>query len=203
MTIEFVYFDLGNVLIHFDHERAARQMAEVAGVTQREAWDAVFADGLSERYEQGELTTRQFFEAFCERTNASPEFDAVVHAASDIFAVNQSILPIVEGLRASGLRLGILSNTNEAHWNFVQRNYAFVTNLFDVYALSFELRSLKPDRRVYDEAARLSKVAATATFFTDDRDENVEGAREAGFHACRFVTTEQLARDLQECQLLP
>jgi putative hydrolase of the HAD superfamily len=203
MAIEFVYFDLGNVLIHFDHERAARQMAEVAGVSEQQAWDAVFADGLSLRYEQGALTTRQFYETFCERTNASPEFDAVVHAASDIFEVNESILPIVEGLRGSGPRLGILSNTNAAHWTFVRRKYPFVEELFEVYALSFELRSLKPERRIYSEAIRLSEVAAEATFFIDDRDENVEGARAAGLHACHFKTTEQLAADLRERQLLP
>jgi len=203
MAIEFVYFDLGNVLIHFDHERAARQMADVAGVTEQQAWNAVFADGLSLRYEQGELTTREFYEAFCQRTNSSPELDAVLNAASDIFEVNESILPLVEGLRASGLRLGILSNTNEAHWNFVRRNHPFVEELFDIYALSFELRSLKPDRRIYDAAVRLSEVAAGATFFTDDRDENIEGARAAGFHARHFVTTERLAAELREWRLLP
>ncbi|MBP86865.1 MAG: hypothetical protein CMJ64_09130 [Planctomycetaceae bacterium] len=203
MAIEFIYFDLGNVLLHFDHERAARQMAVVAGVTEQQAWDAVFADGLSLRYEEGELTTRQFFEAFCERTGAAPEFETLVHAASDIFQMNESILPIVEGLRASGLRLGILSNTNDAHWSFVRRNYPFVEELFDVFALSFELRSLKPNSRIYDEAVLLSEVAAESIFFTDDRDENIEGARAAGFHASHFVTADGLAADLRERQLLP
>jgi putative hydrolase of the HAD superfamily len=203
MAIEFVYFDLGNVLIHFDHPRAARQMAEVAGVSEEQAWEAVFADGLSMRYEQGELTTRQFYEAFCQRTGAAADFDAVVNAVSDIFEVNEPVLPIVAGLRAAGLRLGILSNTNEAHWDFVLRNYPFVDELFDVYALSFQLRSLKPQRRIYEEAARLSDAPAEVTFFTDDREENIEGARAAGFHACHFVTAEKLAADLRERRLLP
>ena len=33
MPPKFIYFDLGNVLLRFDHELACRQMAAVAGTT--------------------------------------------------------------------------------------------------------------------------------------------------------------------------
>ena len=38
----FLYFDLGNVLLHFSHERACRQMAAVASTPEREV-TALFA----------------------------------------------------------------------------------------------------------------------------------------------------------------
>ena len=42
-TPRFLYFDLGNVLLHFDHVLAARQMAAIAGVAHERIWDGLLA----------------------------------------------------------------------------------------------------------------------------------------------------------------
>ena len=34
--LDFIYFDLGNVLLHFSRERQFRQMAQVLGITAKE-----------------------------------------------------------------------------------------------------------------------------------------------------------------------
>jgi hypothetical protein len=81
----FLYFDLGNVLLKFDHHRAARQMGEVAGVPEQQVWDLVFAGDLELRYEAGEVDDRQFFEIFCRETGTRPDYDALHLAGSEIF----------------------------------------------------------------------------------------------------------------------
>ena len=118
-TPRFIYFDLGNVVINFDHDRAARQMAAVAGLSEQAAWEAVFANGLELEYERGAITTRAFYDRFCERTGTDPDYEALLHAAADIFTANEAILPVLRQLHSSGHRLGIFSNTNEAHWHYV------------------------------------------------------------------------------------
>ena len=95
---KFFYFDLGNVLLNFDHHLAARQMAEVAGVSEQLVWDTVFASDLELRYEAGELDDRAFYEAFCGSTASRPDFDALLLAGSAIFTPNTSIFPIVGAL---------------------------------------------------------------------------------------------------------
>jgi len=202
LAIEFVYFDLGNVLLHFDHQRAARQMAEVAGITAQQAWEAVFADDRHLVYERGGESTLDFFEAFCERTSSRSDLDALIRAASDIFEPNESMISCVQAVRANGFRTGILSNTNDAHWSFVLENYSFVRELFDIHALSFEIRELKPARRIYDEAARLAGVPIDAIFFVDDREENIDGARQAGYQACIYDTTEKVSSTMRGTGLL-
>ena len=47
-TPRFLYFDLDNVLLKFDHHLAARQMAEVAGLTEDRVWDLVFGSDLEQ-----------------------------------------------------------------------------------------------------------------------------------------------------------
>ena len=94
----FIYFDLGNVLINFDHHRAARQMAEVAGVSEQLVWKIVFESDLELEYERGAISTREFYEAFCTRTGSRADYDALLLAASDIFELNDGIVPLLSQL---------------------------------------------------------------------------------------------------------
>ncbi len=68
----FLYFDLGNVLLKFDHRLASRQMGEVAGVPADVVWEVVFAGDLEQRYESGEIGDREFYEIFCQQTSSRP-----------------------------------------------------------------------------------------------------------------------------------
>src|SRR3954447_18636292 len=119
MPIQFLYFDLGNVLLLFDHEIACRQSAELTGLTPRQTRQIIFTNDLEERYERGDITSREFCEIFCAESGTRPDYNALMLACSDIFQLNTPIVPLVTQLRAAGHRLGILSNTCEAHWQFV------------------------------------------------------------------------------------
>jgi HAD superfamily hydrolase (TIGR01509 family) len=116
-----------------------------------------------------------------------------------MFSLNTPVVPIVAQLRAAGQRIGILSNTSPAHWEFVtDGRYTLLPGYFAVTALSYQLKALKPERAVYDAAAKLAGTKPRDIFFVDDRPENVEGARAAGFDAVQFTTATQLADDLRK-----
>ena len=194
----FIYFDLGNVLLFFDHRRAARQMGIVAGVPEEDVWRIVFASELHNTYEAGGFTTAEFCEEFCRVSKTRPELDPLMYAAADIFTLNVPIVPIVSQLHAAGYRLGLLSNTNESHWRFVsQGRYALIPHYFPVQALSFRLQVMKPDKRIYERAAEMAGTEPEGIFFTDDRPENVAAAREVGLDAVLFQGPQQLAADLR------
>ncbi|HPM79465.1 MAG TPA: HAD family phosphatase [Candidatus Anammoximicrobium sp.] len=198
-TPKFWYFDLGNVVLPFDYQVAVRQMAGVAGVPPEVIQEVVFDSGLETAYERGDMTTEQFYEAFCERIGKRPEWGDLLVASSDMFRLDQAVADLILGLRRSGHRTGVLSNTCEAHWRFVcHRRFPILQRLFDVAALSYELRAMKPDLAIFQGAARLAGVAPADIFFTDDRSEHVEGARRAGFDAVLFTTAAELAADLEQ-----
>src|SRR5690348_16258110 len=115
-TPKFFYFDLGKVLLDFDHRHACRRVAAISGVSAERVWDVVFASGLELRYEAGAIDDRAFYESFCQAADARPDREAFERAHSDIFSPNIPLWPIVSGLAAAGYRLGILSNTCPAHW---------------------------------------------------------------------------------------
>jgi HAD superfamily hydrolase (TIGR01493 family) len=193
----FLYLDLGNVLLKFDHHLAARQMGQVAGVPEEKVWQVVFAGDLELRYEAGEVDDRGFYDAFCRALDCRADFDALYLAGSRIFTPNASIFPVVGGLVAAGHRLGILSNTSPAHWDYCRKNYGLVTKGFAVYALSYELGACKPSPKIFAAAANKAGVAPEEIFFVDDTPGHVAGARQAGFDAVHYTTTPQLVADLR------
>jgi putative hydrolase of the HAD superfamily len=195
--LRFFYFDLGNVLLKFDHNLACSQMGEVSGLSAEVVRQAVFDEGVQWQYERGEITCQQFFDVFCQRTDSRPSFDALQHAASAIFELNVSMAPIIAGLAAAGHHLGVLSNTCAAHWNHIRSHYS-VLDFFDAFALSYEIGAMKPELRTYHAAARIAGVAPHEIFFTDDRQENVVAALQAGFDAVLFTNARRLMQDLRQ-----
>lgn len=194
----FIYFDLGKVLLDFSVERMCQQIADLAGITAARVKEVVFDGHLQARYERGEISTQDFYEAFCLATGTKAECAALTLAASDIFELNTSMLPVIGQLQAVGHRLGILSNTCAGHWEHCLGRYPLLSEAFSVHALSYELKAAKPDPAIYRDAAKLAGVRPDEIFYTDDILINVEGALAAGFDAVHYTSTPQLIRDLND-----
>ena len=196
MQPKFLYFDLGKVLLDFDIWQMYRQIAEVAGIDPAKVREVVFENELQRQYETGRLSSREFYEAFCQQTGARPDYEALAAAASDIFTLNLSMLPVVAQLAQAGYRMGILSNTCQNHWEHCRRRFRIVAEGFSVYALSYRIGAAKPEEAIYRAAAELSGHPADETFFVDDLAEHVAGARAAGFDAVQYTSTPELVAEL-------
>lgn len=194
----FFYFDLGNVLLNFDHRRACRQVAEAAGISPDVVWNALFESGLEMDYEAGKVTSREMYDRFCQQTGARLEFERLAHAASDIFEINTGAMAILGQLLAAECRLGLLSNTNEIHWDFVGRGrYGLIPDAFEVLALSFRIKAIKPEPRIFQAAAGLAGVRPDEIFYVDDMPGHVAAARATGIDAVQYTTPSALAADLR------
>src|SRR6185295_7527498 len=116
--------------------------------------NALFESGLELDYEAGKVTSREMYDRFCLQTGARLDFKRLALAASDIFEINTGAMAILGQLMAAECRLGLLSNTNEIHWDFVARGrYALIPEAFEVLALSFQIKAIKPEPRIFQAAA--------------------------------------------------
>jgi glucose-1-phosphatase len=198
MPPTFFYFDMGNVLLRFSHERMATQMAGVVGIESRRAWQILFEDGLHWAYERGQFDADEFYGRFCAAAGASPPDIAALDAAgNDIFELNAPIVGLVGKLVAAGHRLGVCSNTTASHWIHCASRYSFLTTMFPTHALSYRVLAMKPDPRFYAAATDLTGAGPRDIFFTDDRAENVTAATKAGWDAVRFESVSQLNEALR------
>ena len=193
MRPQFVYFDLGNVLLYFDHNLAMRKMAQVAGIATQQMRSIVLDGSLQTEYETGLISGTQFVARISDAIGKELDTADMLQAAADMFVPNPHVLPVLETIRNLGIPMGLLSNTCEAHWNWIiELGYPQVRGWFSPVILSYEVKSMKPDQRIYSEAQRLSGHNSSGIFFTDDRIENVEAASKAGWTAEIFVNADRL-----------
>jgi len=94
MTIKFLYFDLGIVLVDFSVEQMLRQMADVCRLRPEQVQAVMFDSGLQLEYEVGHVSTRDFYERFCRETGTKPPLDDLLRAASEIFTLNEPMIAV-------------------------------------------------------------------------------------------------------------
>jgi putative hydrolase of the HAD superfamily len=189
----FVYFDLGNVLLYFDHGLAMRAMAKRANVDPKRMHAVIMDSGLQVQYETGLITGHEFVDSIARALDKPLETGPLLQAAADMFVPNPQILPVLQHVRSLGLPIGLLSNTCQAHWNWIcELGYPQVDGWFSKVVLSYEAKSMKPDALIYQIATELAGCDPGDIFFTDDRHDNVEGARRLGWQAEPFTSADRL-----------
>lgn len=195
----FLYFDLGKVLVDFDHDLMCQQLADIAGAEFAMVKELVMGEGnLMGPMDVGAMSQKEFYERFCEATESKPSLESVLYATGAIFSLKTEMIPVVTQLVAGKQPIGILSNTCQPHWDYVCNRYAPIPDLFDVVVLSYEVGAAKPDRAIYDAAAEMAGYDPAEILFVDDRADNVAGAIAAGFEAVQFTTAHQFLADLRK-----
>jgi len=98
--------------------------------------------------------------------------------------IDDQILIMVDSLRSSGLRLGVISNCTAedvAAWPRCS-----IAALFDCAVFSFEVGLAKPDPEIYREATRRLNVDGAHTWFIGDGEsDELSGAEHAGLRPLR------------------
>ena len=202
-SIEFIYFDLGNVVVHFDPEIGCHNIAQLTGVNSTTVHGIIHETTLQTEYETGSVSSGEFVSRFAAASKTNPDPALFLKAASDIFDVNRSMIPVLTQLQNCGFPIGLLSNTCPAHWEFLTSRFASIERIFkkQFRILSFESGSMKPDQRIYQNAIEAAGCPPDRIFFTDDRPENVAAARKNSIHAELFESVEKLMCDLAECHV--
>ena len=201
-TIKFIYFDLGNVILHFSHQRMIKNVADVTSLDEESVQKHLIDSQLEDRYETGEFNSQGFYEEFCKTANVTCDKAELLEAVGDIFWLNGEIVPVISQLWTANVPLGILSNTCEAHFNVAKRNFLVLNDFFDTEITSYESKSMKPDAKIYADAIAASGVKASEIFFTDDKPENIAAAVAAGMDAVQFESAAQLVIELRKRDLL-
>lgn len=205
ISIGFVYFDLGNVLVHFDPDVACLQVARLLDSDVPTIRKAMYDSGIELQLEQGRITEDQFLDqlfAIVGNEVEQSERAAVLEAMSAMFRLNSTIQPVVDELSQQGMPMGILSNTCGPHWRWIVRqNYEVIGRIGTPTILSYEVGALKPDPQIYAAAQQASGVSHREILFIDDRLENVQAARDCGWQAVHYTDTPSLISELESVGL--
>lgn len=199
-ALEGILIDAGGVLVNV-HEQAMYEAWEAktglpAEVLRIELYDR----GLKEEFDRGSkhpsgvaLFLKWRFEIEFTREDWAEIWNQAISmdAEMDTFA---------RGL-AVHLPTALASTTDKLHHARMQRELTCL-ELFRAQAVSYEFGHLKPEPQFYQRALHKLGTDPAKTLFIDDREENVQGAADAGLIGLRFTSLEKLRQDLIQFGLL-
>ena len=118
--------------------------------------------------------------------------DALAKLDYDSWSIpNPETLAWARGLKAAGLRIGILTNMPSSFIPWFDRCARDFRALADAEVISGLERIVKPNPEIYALMARRMALPPAELFFLDDTQANVDAARACGWHAERFLSVPQ------------
>ena len=196
-NIKAVIFDLGNVLIDFDHMIAAKRISKFTDKTPQEIFNLFFDSELTALFEEGKITALNFFSEVKKILNSKLDYAQFLPIWNEIFFLsekNQAVYNLAKLLR-DRYKIALLSNINILHFDYLKEKFS-VFDAFHNIITSFESGIRKPDPLIYKKTLDLLEAAPQNAFYTDDRVEFIEKACNLGIRGFVFRDAEQLKRDL-------
>jgi starch synthase len=177
-----IFFDIGNVIVRFDHKSLARALAPYCAISDdREASEKAVYDlfeGYKYEYkvlfEKGEISPERFFEDVKKRLRLTINYEEFLPIYNSVYvSVVADTVEVIRQLKYAGYRIFIISNVNEVHKKHLLDTYKDIFAMTDGIIASCEVGTLKDDPRIFDEALRAANVAPEKAVFVDDIKEYV------------------------------
>ena len=198
--IEAVTFDIGGVLLDFDHSRAWKSLGKLAGVGWEDVRSYLLESRLRIEYELGEISSEEIFRRYSQKFQPDLTYEEFYSAWAQIFSEKKDVIEIAKSI-SRRVSIYVLSNTDPIHFKFIVDSYNFL-DFFDGRILSFEVGSRKPDESIFRAAIDLAGCDPNTCLFFDDIEEHVEAAATVGMKSRRFVSVEQMRKELFVCGLI-
>jgi HAD superfamily hydrolase (TIGR01549 family) len=203
-NIRAVLFDVGNTLttpdwerIHtasrkfittqFDAEDLQRHISEILFKADN---DKTFLNNLANKSIR---TSWHFFRLYEELGLNQSQLEEMMTALDELHLerhlwtrLNEDVLDVFIQLKKKGLRIGVISNTEDGRLEDLLKAMKFVPHL-DVYLDSYVIGLTKPDPKIFLKAVEVLGVAPEETLFIGDSyTQDIIGARNAGLRAVLF-----------------
>jgi len=195
--IEVVLLDLGNVLVDFDYRISAKRISHFCAKSPEDIIKLFFSSGAAVSFETGKISPQDFFGQVKEMLDLKLSYEAFVPIWNEVFflsAKNRGVFSLVNYLREY-YKVALISNTNILHYEYLKKHFP-VFNIFHNVFVSCELGLIKPDHLIYQKALQVLNVPAQRVFYTDDRIDLVQSAKELGLQAFVFSGVRRLKADL-------
>lgn len=197
-SVKTIIFDLGNVLLDVTVENAVEGLSRL-GLEKLNPEDIYPTNtGIFTQIEMGLISEDEFVKAIQEKVGdnkPTPTAEQVLAAWNSVFEPYEwARFEMVDGLRAGGYKLIVLSNTNVPHHIFFENDFnahnpfgRTFDSYFDTVYYSDEMKMRKPNADIYQSVLEREGLLASETLFIDDAIQNIEGAAEVGIQVYHLV----------------
>jgi putative hydrolase of the HAD superfamily len=191
-----LFWDVGGVILSNGWDRAARaEAAKNFGLDWEDFQDR--HELASPAFETGQITLDIYLQRtvfYRKRAFTREEFTAFIFEQSEEFPESRAVL---SGVARAGKYLLATINNEPLELNVRRIEKFNLRREFVAFFSSCFVRIRKPDEAIYRLALEVTQRRAEECLFIDDRELNLECARQLGMHTIQFKSAAQLRQDLQ------
>jgi putative hydrolase of the HAD superfamily len=198
--IRVIIFDLGNVIVNFDHMSICTKLSKHSAFEPDRIYDIIFNSGLETSFDKGMISPENFYSRVKKEAQLEIDKDSFKEIWTKIFTLNPEIEELISSLK-NKYRLLCLSNTNSWHFEYCMQKF-HVLKLFDSFILSYEVGKTKPDSTLFEEAIKKAATLPDECVYIDDVPEFVETANKLGMHGIHFKTVRKLKKELSDLNII-
>jgi len=195
--IRGIIFDFRNVIAILDNNLIMDRLATVCSLTPEELGGQFQQEAsLFSDFECGAVSPEQFLEEVSRLCGRPLSEQEVLPIFTDIFTPIPSTQELIRKLKPR-YRMGLIVNTNP--WQFTQGIQTLeVFPLFEAVAMSFEVKSLKPDPRIFQDCLDKLDLVAEECVFITDTPAFAQAANASLLHGIAYRGHQELVRDLKK-----
>ena len=200
-TIDNIVFDLGNVLVPVERQRAYKKIEPYLPLDKKRLMleDPPGFEGLlaaaATAFESGFISFDEFQTSIISTLEIDHNQLDFYEAYCDVFSLDQRMVKLGTTL-AGRYDSWLASNTSEVHYKWILERFPEVA-FYKSAALSYELGVMKPDLDYFRKAINLFNIDPQRSVFIDDLEENVAAAIESGMNGIVFKGYSSLIPELE------
>ncbi|PZX50971.1 HAD family hydrolase [Algoriphagus chordae] len=193
---DFLIFDLGNVIIDIDYQKALQRIKQEISTDLHDKVDGFYLTDFHKDYEVGRINSAAFRDevrSYFQQDWNDEKVDELWNHL--LLKIPSERLELISKLREK-FQVGVLSNTNLIHILAVNRilkedhGLENFDPIFDWVFLSHEMGLSKPSPEIFEKMLVDLGTSADRVIFFDDLIANVEGAKAVGIQAVHVTGPE-------------
>jgi len=198
-----VIFDYGNVLTEPQNDSEIEGMASALDLSRAQFEKAYWRFRVA--YDEAQLDPRQYWDAVgntTARTISDSQRSKLIELDSLSWMYPRTVISDwASALSRAGFPTALLSNMPVTLRDALARCTWLPS--FQHRTLSCDVKQSKPSPEIYLHCLSGLSLAPSEVLFLDDREPNVQAARDLGMHALQFTTPDRLAAELERSFYIP
>lgn len=197
VMINTIVLDIGNVLAQFRW----REYLEDCGYTEELKERIAKATVLSGYWDEWDRGLRDEEELIAESIKRDPEIEREIlnffNSFTEVVKEYEHSAEFVDSLKKNGYKVYLLSNYSKKNFEMGKPYFKFV-NYVDGGVISYQVKSIKPEPKIYQSLIDKYQINPEEAVFLDDLMANLEGAKPFGFHTIQVKNHDQALEDLRK-----
>lgn len=179
-----IILDMGNVLLEWNKDKILKAVAK----TQKDYLildKAIFQSGLWERLDLGTLTREELVDKVLSLLGDcyQKKVEEVIWNWPAYIDIYTEVFPLLARLKENGHRIFVLSNTSPVFYELLKNQLAPLAKILDGFVLSYDIKVIKPDRKMFEEILSKYELDPANCVFLDDLADNTKMAESLGIKA--------------------